>query len=395
MKIVFIGSAADPETINGYNSVNKQPVNFVQQKWDYSFSEELFHQLGEDFIGFSYPSASAFLLRSTRLYEKKKKLEGANTTLVPCINLLYLKQFHYRRNLKRELKKVVNRFINDDIIFVTGAISYFSCSAVFSVAKKFNIKVISLVPDLPDFDVCSYTSLFGLKTYYQKLNMRFKYSFDGYVCFSKYQMEYLNKQKPYMIMEGFCKDNPYCSDEKLHSRGKFVVMYAGSLKTYYGIDKLVQGFINANIQNSELWIFGSGEYETELMKIRDERIKFKGVRDRDEILKHEVIANLLVNPRPTNEKFSYLSFPSKILEYMSSGTPVLTSHLGSIPSEYDKHLFYLNNVTDDSITDSIVALSNNHDLEEFGMKARDFVMREKNIHQQVKRVIDFVKQITY
>ena len=60
---------------------------------------------------------------------------------------------------------------------------------------------------------------------------------------------------------------------------------------------------------------------------QDKRIHFGGVIPLSEVIEKEIQATILINPRPVDQEFTKYSFPSKIMEYMSSGTPVLTTKL--------------------------------------------------------------------
>ena len=88
------------------------------------------------------------------------------------------------------------------------------------------------------------------------------------------------------------------------------------------------------------------------------------------------------------------SFPSKTIEYMSSGTPVLTTKLGGIPKEYYDYLFFTKG---DSINDIYESLDDllkvdQSVLIEKGQKAKKFVDENKNYLLQTKKVIDFVNK---
>ena len=66
----------------------------------------------------------------------------------------------------------------------------------------------------------------------------------------------------------------------------------------------------------------------------NEKIKYFGVIDFESILLRQKNTDLLINPRPSIDEYTKYSFPSKIMEYMASGTPVLTTKLSGIPMEY-------------------------------------------------------------
>ena len=109
MKIVFISSAIGHKEIAHLNQVNKRHINYVQQKWDYTFSTALFQLLKSDFVGISYPSVSAFPKYSSELYSKPIIMEEINTKCMGIMNLPIIKQLVWMLQLKRELKKIVKK----------------------------------------------------------------------------------------------------------------------------------------------------------------------------------------------------------------------------------------------------------------------------------------------
>lgn len=65
------------------------------------------------------------------------------------------------------------------------------------------------------------------------------------------------------------------------------------------------------------------------------------------------MATLLVNSRFTIEEFTKYSFPSKNMEYMASGTPLLTTKLPGMPQEYYPYVFLFDEETIDGYADAI------------------------------------------
>ncbi len=391
MKVLFISSAANPDVITYLNSVNKRNINYVQQKWDYAFSKALYALLKSDFKGYSYQSVSSYPGYSTKLYSSTKQMVEINTECLGGFNFPFIKQLIWIFQLRNKVRQYVRNEGAENVVILTNCIQFMSSWAIMKVAREFNVKTATIVPDLPDCDMCNYHGPKKLINRYKSLNLKYKQSFDGYVCFSEHQMKYLKGTAPYIVMEGFC--TPEFDDIRIKKSQKFAVMYAGGVRTEYGIKELVEGFLLANIVDSELWIFGNGDYVNELKKINDSRIKYLGVVDKSIVLEYELRASLLVNPRPTAEAFSYLSFPSKILEYMASGTAVMTSHLGSIPREYDDFLLYFDKIDAQSIAKNLVNARNNVNLNSIGHKAKEFVLKNKSVDVQAKKVVDFLEAL--
>jgi len=104
---------------------------------------------------------------------------------------------------------------------------------------------------------------------------------DGFVFLTEAMNDVLNKKnKPYIVMEGLVDINMNISDNNLKNKNvKDVVMYAGAIREKYGLKKLINGYHKYDNENSELWIYGSGDFVPEVKKMSDidNRIKYFGI----------------------------------------------------------------------------------------------------------------------
>ena len=175
-----------------------------------------------------------------------------------------------------------------------------------------------------------------------------------------------------------------------------ICFYAGGVSKQYGLGNLVEGFRNADIPNTQLHIYGPGDYVKELQKIAEEdsRVFYGGMLLNKEIVEKEQEATLLVNPRPTGEEYVKYSFPSKTMEYMASGTPVLTTVLPGMPKEYYPYLFLLEDETAEGIAQALTELltKSEEELFEKGRQARAFVLDQRNNLVQAQKIIQMLSQ---
>ena len=104
-------------------------------------------------------------------------------------------------------------------------------------------------------------------------------------------------------------------------------------------------------------------------------------------------ATLLVNPRPTDEEYVKYSFPSKTMEYMASGTPVLTTVLPGMPKEYHPYVYLLEDETAEGIAKKLklVMAESDEVLFHKGQRAREFVLEQKNNVIQGKKILDMLE----
>jgi glycosyltransferase involved in cell wall biosynthesis len=200
--------------------------------------------------------------------------------------------------------------------------------------------------------------------------------------------------KPWMQLEVVYNPSERVFSTVEAPQGKKVVMYSGALGLRYGLGDLVEAFSRIKGKEYELWLCGAGNARkmiTDYAK-KDDRIHYLGVLARNEVLALQKQATVLVNPRHKTEEYTKYSFPSKTMEFLASGTPVIMSHLDSIPDEYDDYIFYFDDESVEGMKNLIESVCEKprEELREFGLKASEFILSQKTSTIQAKRLYDFL-----
>lgn len=204
-------------------------------------------------------------------------------------------------------------------------------------------------------------------------------------------------KKPHIVMEGLVDVNMQTVPNTMENKNpNSVVMYAGALRAQYGLKNLVEGFMDYTNDNARLWIYGAGDYENDILKAseKDPRIFFGGMIPLQEAVNQELKASVLVNARPAGMEFTQYSFPSKNMEYMVSGTPVLTTRLPGMPADYYEHIFTIDGDSPRDVTAALESVFTNtpDQLHEKGLKARKFVLEKKNNVIQAGRILSLISE---
>lgn len=289
-------------------------------------------------------------------------------------------------------------------IIVCNIMNFDECIAALHIGKKYGNKVVAIVADVP-----GKTSGANSKNgaYWKRIlaSMTLPYyrsfasKYDGYILLTEAMNIVVNpKNEPSIVVEGFSdsrmKDFPNSLNLKNQNK---VLMYAGGLHKEYGIDLLVEAFEHIPHDGWELHLYGAGNYVPILeQKIKkDSSIKFFGTKNNNEIVEAQIKATLLINPRPTNEEFVKYSFPSKTLECMASGTPLVTTNLPGMPEDYKNHVFLMNDETIEGYANvlSLLFSKERENLHKFGMESKEFVLKEKNNIAQASRIYHFLNNI--
>ena len=313
------------------------------------------------------------------------ELNGVKYKHLKTINLPIIKQVLNAVNVCFNIIKLGNK--RNSFVICDG-LSYLASKAAISACKLKRIKAVVIITDLPEFFA-------GTD---EKTVRRYKALFDkfsAYIVLTEKMAEKLGYlEKPYVVLEGqvdSCETKAKLAPRK---NSKKIIMYAGTVQSQYGLKILVEGFILANLPEYELHIYGNGDYAKEIDRISKEynTIKHFPSQPNDIIVEKEKEAYILVNPRPTDEEYTKYSFPSKNMEYMVSGTAVLTTDLPGMPEEYKQYVYLIEDESVDGIYKALKKISelSEDNVMNKGRLAREFVLSEKNNKIQTKKIIELI-----
>ncbi len=284
--------------------------------------------------------------------------------------------------------KTISLAEKDSAVIVDG-LNRVTALAGLLAAKAKGIPCIGIVTDLPD--------MLGDGGFSRKMANYTIGKCSGYVLLTQAMNDRLNPNgKPYVILEGHAD---IAMSEKKPSpelkQNPRVCLYAGGVSERYGLKNLVEGFRQAKIENARLHIYGPGSYVEELKRVaaEDPRLVYGGMLLSSQVVEKEMEATLLINPRPTNEEFVKYSFPSKTMEYMASGTPVLTTVLPGMPREYHPYVYLIEDETAEGIGKALKEVLSRSDEELFqkGSEARRFILENKNNVIQGKKILNLLE----
>lgn len=331
----------------------------------------------------------------------KKNIEERNNIIynqVGFINIPLLKQLTIKKNMKREIQRwaKINKTERNKAIIVDS--SYVSVlPMIMKCARKNNIKVTGIFADIYDYmyNVNDNTKKLGIIKKICRNKMKYCYhSMSSYILLTQNMNTLINKDnKPYIIMEGLISN--LGSVDKVEKFKTKTIMYAGGIKEEYGIKCIIEAFEKLE-GNYEFIICGNGKLEQYVKEKaeKNHRIKYLGIISNEKVKDLEKKVTLLVNPRFSNYEYTKYSFPSKIMEYMVSGTPVLTTKLQGMPKEYYNYVYLINDETVEGMKDSLQeCLSLNNDiLEKKGTEAKKFMQDNKNNIKQTQKIIKMIKE---
>lgn len=288
-----------------------------------------------------------------------------------------------------------------------GVLIVYSSEAVLLRAVKMlkekypTLIVCNIVADVPDMlSLSSRKSLAWtmINKYLAKKAYKSMRVVDCFVLLTDAMAAYMNIHRPYVVMEGIASLNhPSTGGPSEDDNVILKIVYSGTLHKRFGIIHLLNAFSHIKKENYRLIICGVGDSEKEIIDAAkfDDRIVFLGQLPREEVLRIQTEATVLVNPRKNHEEFTKYSFPSKILEYLSAGKPVVAYKLDGIPDEYDAYLHYPSDESAEALSKKIIELCEmeSGNRKKIGEDGKTFVTTQKNAVTQAGKIIQLIENM--
>ncbi len=407
MNVLFLGGIFDDTMEKEILKKSKGTVHYAANKFQWNLINGLLEIDNLELAILSAPFIGSFPKEYLDIkYEGMKSIyrNKIECNYVGFNNIWGYRSISRRNNLIQSIKNFASNKSENKSIIIYSPHTPFLQAAVYAKKIDPSIHICLVVPDLPQFMNLNkkrsfiYTILKRIDINIFEENSKFV---DSFVLLTEPMKNMLNAgNRPYIVVEGVVNAERNNTEDQIDNSNNrediMTVVYTGTLNKKFGVVNLVESFHNSNIKNVYMEICGKGDSE-EIIKLyasKDQRIKFLGQLSNHEAIELQKRATVLVNPRQNNEEFTKYSFPSKNMEYLLTGRPVIAYKLDGIPDEYDNYFYYVECNTVESLTNKIeeVLSIKKEKRDEFGAKARSFVLREKNNIIACKKIIDMIEK---
>lgn len=223
---------------------------------------------------------------------------------------------------------------------------------------------------------------------------------DGVIALTEQLATEYAPGRPRLVMEGIYADPTDAADPvepEPVAEDRTLLLYAGGLSSDYGVDRLVRAVEALGDRPVELRTFGRGELADWIDRraATGELIDRHRFTTRGEVCNAYLGADVLIQPRPLGHRAAGCSFPSKLLEYMASGTPVLTTRLPGIPPDYEPYVYWIENDSSEGISESLQRVLDlpTAQREETGRRAADFIRSTRGPAAQGRRMRAFFESL--
>ncbi len=320
---------------------------------------------------------------------------GINTGInVGFTNLTAYKTLSKYHSLKKRIDAWMQQNRGESRVVMAYAMTSPMVELLKYVKKKYPDAVCCLVvPDLPEYMSAS-AKKFSLYSILKKVQIkRFKRllrPIDCYVLLTDYMSEWFDFDIKYTVVEGICSKKPEQYEPVPHTEKKKSILYAGMIEEKYGVVDLCEAFCAIEAEDWSLELFGRGSSLPKIQKLAesDSRVHIRGMAPNAEVLEEQRLAGILINPRNDNNEFTKYSFPSKVIEYLSSGTPMIGYKLSGMPREYVDHFYCIspNEGGMKACMQKVMSLSEEERAKK-GKEAFLFVTEQKGAVKQCEKIV--------
>lgn len=320
---------------------------------------------------------------------------------VDYINLPLFKSYSMMQNIISEVKKIIGKNESAYIVIYDYYSMFLDAGLALKKWNK-NIQLCLITPSIPGRDVPRKDIKHKMNLLFTRRLIEKSYEMDSYVFLTEQMNDLVNiRERPYIVIEGILPESIRNEDERCNiilQKYKVIsqkyFLYTGRLDKIYHVNELVNAFLNMKTGDISLLLCGVGDYVNELKIIakKNNKIVYGGFLDRESISILQNNALALVNPRGPEGEFTKYSFPSKTMEYLSTGRPVITAKLPGIPDEYDEHLIYIREVTEQGIKKCMQKVMDDIDSgkELVNQTFRTRFLESKTMDAQGKKLLDMI-----
>jgi len=401
--VAFVGTAISNELCE-----QSPACSMAGNRFQLSIIRGLEKQLGQSMHVVSVQPIAMYP-RSRKLFLPRGVSRVSVSTLarlIPFPNLPILKQLSMVSVIFTDLVGWLWRTRKSEsrLVLVYNVFAPFSL-AVLGATTLMRCKSIAIIADLP-FDVYDFKGVVRgigqhIDFFIQKRVIR---RFSANIPLTRQIALDFAPGRPMLVVEGGVEFNEKESIEDGASgyalaspADEKTILYSGALNSINGIDLLLTAFRILDDARCRLHIFGRGPMESLVREAsrQDPRIIYGGVVSNEEIRSRQAKATCLINPRPSHHKITHYTFPSKLMEYLASGRPTITTALPGIPEEYYPFVYLIHNETPEGVAQVMedVLSKAPEKLDEFGQRGRMFVFEKKNWEHQAERIYAFMSNL--
>ena len=400
MNILFVSLLYHPDDLSEVNALSSVGLQNQANGFQWAMIEGIQKNLcpGETISTLNALPVGTYPRQYRKLWLHSKSY-GKQFTEIGSINLPFCKQKQRQWSARWRIERWIEQSEkNRMLVLYSLYLPYLR--AIAAVKERYSdLKTCIIVTDLPGGLGLASGRQGLLKKIEYKMgaeSMRLASLMNGFILLTEQMAEPLHIQtKKRCIIEGLTAEYNVVPEaiKLLPQDERPAVLYTGTLNRELGMGDLLQAF--ERLDAYQLWICGNGDMADAIREAqkKHDNITYFGFVSQAQAIYLQSKAAVLINPRTNQGVYTRYSFPSKTMEYMRSGKPVLCCKLDGIPQEYNDYLTYYEPQNEIGIRIAIESMMQKPQKErdDIGRRAREFVLSKKNNIAQGERAVDLLR----
>ena len=175
-----------------------------------------------------------------------------------------------------------------------------------------------------------------------------------------------------------------------------VIVYMGSFFYFSGLDRIIED-LSKLAEKPQLVLIGGGEQDAYLRELvnslkLEDSVTFTGFVGFDELPSYLSIADVAINPmRPS--LVAHAALPNKVLQYMASGLPVVSTYLNGLSSLFPDAEGLKMVKSPEEVLEESISLTGNSNLPRMGKSNRKLVVTTFALERTVDAFEELVAQV--
>lgn len=264
-------------------------------------------------------------------------------------NSILYKLLFEKREIVKLATQILDSYLQKDCVIVVDVLRRNLLNAALKIRHRCRIPVIGMITDNP-YNLSKTTIRYSEKTIKKTGNL------DGYLTLSEGLIDVYGLQsKPFYQFDGIVEDIKTYKKEPL---GEYFA-FAGSLFERYGVKNLIDGFEKLS-EKVNLVVLGNGPLHQYIANTsgEDSRVLYLSQLSKDKTYAIEQHALANINPRPLDELFDKQSVPSKMLEYLASGVPTISTKHQRFYDLFQKEIYWIEDSSPEGIQKTLLDFLN-------------------------------------
>lgn len=357
MKIVYFTTAQEEKDFRSFITYWKIPLNASNQNFHNKLIRSLAVKNEVEVI-----SVRPFSLSKTNITGLKKETkQDGNIT------------WHYIKRacgkiwrtliISPQVKSILKKMNLKNSIFVTDSINTQVVKTANKMGQLFKRPVIGVCTDSP-------SNISGTRRSYALNILAQAEHFSGYIALTEGLKDLFNpNEKPSYVFEGLVEDRKF---PKSNEKTNPYFFFGGALMEKYGVYQLIEAFKILKPKDIDLYICGHhGDKEMLKSAIKgNNRIKYLGLLNVNKVMELEQNSIACINPRPFTEDLDRFSIPSKTLEYMAMGRPVISVKNSALKEKFPDDIIWLDGANESDLVHGMKAVLKMSEAEREAMGQR-------------------------